>query len=172
LAGEAGFATAERADVAGRQVKIEKWTPAARAAISDVLDGTSTPKAKTKIGRRILSLVETLKKPAPEKLDPDDIPFGQPAQTAKKLLRTLAGNAADEPAAADEERFVVRPPNRFALLSLLIVGALLLFFVIYIAVPSATVYVTPRTDPISKVVNASLVANTTASVLPSFQPSF
>lgn len=165
LAGEAGFATAERADVVGRSVKIEKWTPATRADIADVLDGDGE-KPTGKIGRRVLSLIETPKKPAPEKIDPEDVPFGAPVASAKRLLKTLAGNAASEPAAASNERFVVRPPNRFAFLLLLAAAAALLFFVVYIAVPTATIYVTPRADPLAKTVNATLTSNATASVSP------
>jgi len=152
LAAEAGFATAERIQVEGKRVTIEHFKPATRTEIEQVIQ-TGKSKSAKGFGRRILQITETAKKKV-KQIAREDIPLANPTQGAKELWHKIAGGI--EEAGEGGQQFVVRAPSRGLLSALIIAAVLLLVFIMYIAVPTATIYVTPRADPISKVVNVTL----------------
>ncbi|MCF7846164.1 MAG: hypothetical protein K9L85_02910 [Candidatus Peribacteraceae bacterium] len=113
-----------------------------------------------KITRRKLKIVELASKVFPQlqKLSRDEIPLAKidPVSGAKKVWNRVAGAASVEELSEDGKSvLVVRAPSRRILFGLLAGAVALLFFIVYIAVPTATIYVTPRADPISKVVNVT-----------------
>lgn len=149
LAAEAGLATAEKLTVSGNHVELTDF---------------ATPEApREKLTRRELDIAET-PEIQPEKLERAEIPLAEPVGFFRRVWRVLAGEVAEVPVAAGEEPVLaLHSPSRVALFSLLTAAVALFFFIVYIAVPTATVYITPRTDPLTKVVNVTLAATPTAT---------
>ncbi|MCF7836178.1 hypothetical protein K9N08_01740 [Candidatus Gracilibacteria bacterium] len=149
LASEAGVATLE-------SLKPKKTTPK-----------PSPQNLSPKITRSKFKIIELANR-AKEKLQKiarDEIPFSnfRPLSAGKKVWSKFAGAAEiTEISENGEDHLVVRAPSRRILFSLLAGAAGLLFFIIYIAVPTATIYVTPRSDPISKVVNVNFTDRVTS----------
>lgn len=76
---------------------------------------------------------------------------------AKTLSRPPKGMKADKKKLKEEKsKFVVVAPNRHALVSLIIVSILILFTITYIALPGATIALTPKSDVIETSVNVTL----------------
>ncbi|MFA6457977.1 MAG: hypothetical protein WCV72_01125 [Patescibacteria group bacterium] len=146
-------------DEAGRRLAGE----AGLAALENMKAVGSSPKnlpasEPLKIVRRKFKIIELAAKVFPQlqKLSRDEIPLAKlsPISGAKKVWQRVAGAAALEEFSDDgKATLVVRAPSRRILFGLLAGAVALLFFIIYIAVPTATIYVTPRSDPLSKVVN-------------------
>lgn len=124
---------------------------------------------KNKITRKKFKIVELASK-AKEKLQQisrEEIPLANlnPLSGAKKVFSRFAGAAEVEEVQADgESHLVVRAPSRKILFALITGAIALLFFIVYIAVPTSTIYVTPRADPISKVVNVNLTDQVASGV--------
>ncbi|MFH0833953.1 MAG: hypothetical protein V2A63_01010 [Patescibacteria group bacterium] len=142
LAAEAGLAVMENLHAKKSELKN--------------LPATETPK----ISRRKFKIIELASKVFPklQKLNREDIPLANIdfAGGAKKVWKRISGAASVEEFADDgHSALIVRAPSRRILFGLLTGGVALLFFIVYIAVPTATIYVTPRADPLSKVVNVS-----------------
>lgn len=124
-------------------------------------DATSRNSVPPKITRKKFAIVQLASKVFPklQKISRDDIPLANLnfSRGAKRIWSRVAGVASVEEVSGDgESAFVVRPPSRRVLFVLLASATALLFFIVYIAVPTATIYVTPRADTLSKVVNVTL----------------
>ncbi|MFH0776016.1 MAG: hypothetical protein V1936_00175 [Patescibacteria group bacterium] len=119
---------------------------------------TSEPTALPKISRRKFKIIELAARvfPGLQKLSRDEIPLANlhPLKGAKKVWQRVSGATEIEEVAENGQRqLVVRAPSRKILFGLLTGAVALLFFIVYIAVPTASIYVTPRSDTLSKVVN-------------------
>lgn len=146
LAAEAGFVVAERVQTRGQE-----------STLFNVSQPELAP-AREKLGRKKLELKE-VETPESKPLAIDEIPMARLPQLSgfRKIWFRLAGGVAEvESEGESQARYVVRRPSGSLLFFLLASAAALLFFVIYIAVPSATVYLAPRADPIEKVVAVQL----------------
>ncbi|MDD3067212.1 MAG: hypothetical protein PHO48_05300 [Candidatus Gracilibacteria bacterium] len=152
LAAEAGLQAAEKVKLDGKNIAAKEIISAEEAVAKPV----------RKIQRKRLKIVEAFDslKEKLEKLSRDEIPMGKfrPAASAKKLWGKISGTIEEEDDASDSSaiHLIVKNPSRKVLFGLLGVAATLLFFIVYIAVPTATIYITPRADPFSKVVNITL----------------
>jgi len=80
-----------------------------------------------------------------------------------EILRKKRGRKDVEVTAIDSKKkpqqskkFVIVAPNRHAMISLISVSVLILLFIIYIALPGATIYVTPTASKLEKSVNIVL----------------
>lgn len=78
------------------------------------------------------------------------------------------------------KKFVIVAPNRHALISLISVSVLILLFIIYIALPGATIYITPTASKLEKSVNIVLadfdqnkaeLDTSSAHIIPSYSVS-
>ena len=117
---------------------------------------------KTVIGKKKFKITELVSRAAEkfQKLTRDEIPLANISSFsgAKKFFSKFAGaTEVQEISENGESHLVVRAPSHKILFSLIAGAVVLLFFIVYIAVPTATIYVTPRADPISKVVNVNFV---------------
>lgn len=163
-------------DAAGRELALEAGLAAAtsvtlkkgKTKAREPLD-SARGKQRTEIKRRKLKIVEVVSR-AKEKfqqLSRDDIPLARinPVTGVRKAWGRLAGTVGSVELAEDgsEGQLVVRAPSRKLLFLLLTGAAALLFFIVYIAVPTATIYVTPRADPLSKVVNVTFTNQVASS---------
>ncbi|MBU1089309.1 hypothetical protein KKF38_00745 [Patescibacteria group bacterium] len=147
LAEAAGISAIESLKIQ-KKLKIEK-SKAGRVEIK---------KSKFKIVELAFRAKEKL-----QQLSRDEIPFAnlRPISGAKKVWNKISGaTEIEEISGNGGQHLVVRAPSRKILFSLLAGAALLLFFIVYIAAPTVTIYVTPRADPISKVVNVNLTNRT------------
>ncbi|MBL4694449.1 hypothetical protein JKY72_03715 [Candidatus Gracilibacteria bacterium] len=68
----------------------------------------------------------------------------------------IKGKKAETKAKKERPRFAFNAPNRHALISLIVVSVSVLLMIIYIALPSATVYITPTASVLEKSVNITL----------------
>ncbi len=139
---------------------------AAGISVVESLKNQEKPKLKKlKTGRKkikkskfkIVELASCAKEKL-QQLSRDEIPLAnlRPIFGVKRIWSKISGaTGIEEISDGGEQRFVVRAPSHKILFSLLAGAAVLLFFIVYIAVPTVTIYVTPRTDPISKVVNVN-----------------
>ncbi len=74
----------------------------------------------------------------------------------KLLKRSVVEKKEKKKKKKRESRFVLVAPNRHAVISLVVVSVLLLLTITYIALPSATVVLTPKSNQIEKFVNITL----------------
>lgn len=158
LAAEVGLQAAEKVKLDGKNLAAKEIISAEEAVA----------KPARKIQRKRLKIVEAFDslKEKLEKLSRDEIPLGRfrPAASAKKLWGKISGEVAEEGNEEDTlAHLVVKNPSRKVLFGLLGVAATLLFFIVYIAVPTATVYITPRADPLEQVVNVTLKTTAAAN---------
>jgi hypothetical protein len=159
LAAEAGLSASEKVKLDGKSVIAKEIISPEEVAAQPI----------KKMKRRRMKIVEAFDslKEKLQELSRDEIPFGKfkPAAGAKKLWGKISGTIEEEEISADSgsAHLVVKNPSRRVLFGLLGVAVTLLFFIVYIAVPTATVYVTPRADPIAKVVNITLKSSAVAS---------
>lgn len=154
LAATAGFTTAVSARVHGKRVEVFREQQNSTAV---------EPTHQHRITRRRLSIVEstTAARAALQRLSRDEIPLAKinPVPRVQSLWKKVSGAPSTAEIAESESAtvsLIVRPPNRKLLVGLVAAATLLLFFIIYIAVPTATIYVVPRADPLTKVVNVTL----------------
>ncbi len=159
LAVEAGLSTAERVRIRGKQIRLEAFgSTVPFAATPNPKSATDQP---TRLGGRRLTITAAVGniKEKLRILSRDDIPLGQlnPAEKARAIWQRLAGGIVAETETADgSAHLVVRTPSRRALFGLITAAALLLFFIIYVAAPTATIYLNPRVNVITKTVNVTL----------------
>ena len=161
LAFEAGFDIAQSARFIGKSVRLTRHVPVSRAALRAALEN---PAATTRIGRRTLSLTETPKDPSLTPLDIDTIPLAKPSTFFQRIRHSLLGGVSD--ISESSQQFIVHAPSRTLLSALVVSAVLLLFFVLYIAVPTATIHLDPRADPLSRVVNVTLTSSFESQPLP------
>jgi hypothetical protein len=137
---------------------IESVRAAMTQSISESETKISSPQ---KITHKKLKIVETISKVTQKfkKLSRDEIPLGNfaPKQGIKKIWHWISGGVISKENETNSAEFIIRAPSRKLLFGLIVAAITLLVFIIYIAVPSATIYITPRADPISKVVNINLI---------------
>ncbi len=160
LALEVGLAAAERVKVRGKQIKLEALSAA--APFSATPNPTTTTGKPTRLGGRRLTITAAVGdlKAKLRVLARDEIPLGQfnPATRARAIWQRLAGSviAEETETAGGASHLVVRTPSRRALFGLITAAVLLLFFIVYVAAPTATIYISPRVDVISKTINVTL----------------
>ena len=160
LAAEAGLQAAEKVKLDGKNIAAKEIISAEEAIVKPV----------RKIQRKRLKIVEAFDslKEKLQQLSRDEIPMGKfrPAASAKKLWGKISGTVEeteDDSSDMVAAHLVVKNPSRKVLFGLLAVAATLLFFIVYIAVPTATVYITPRADPLEQVVNVTLKTTAAAN---------
>lgn len=104
---------------------------------------------------------------------PHRAPFGVFWDKICKLLRRRKRDAAREP-----QRVLLLAPNRQALFMLVVISALLLLVIAYIALPGATIYITPDTQPLTMAANvtladrekqAALLSDRSAHIIPAYR---
>lgn len=142
LAQRVGIEVYNKANTEGRpalfstEVDDEKLriTPL-RATVNEIDD-----EAPTRLLERKLSISEILRKVKGRK--PLDVSKIQNAQKKKEK--------------AKKSKFVIVAPNRHALIGLVAVSMAVLLFIVYIALPGATVYLTPAASVLEKSVNITL----------------
>lgn len=124
---------------------------------------------QTKIKQRKLDLASNSRKQEAKlkKVAREEIPFGKIdlakwRQVWQWLIQRFELRAADQ----EDASLVLKAPSRKFLVSLILLAFILLIFIVYIAVPTATIYITPRADPIRKVVNFNLVDGLTEVAQP------
>lgn len=107
-----------------------------RATVNAVEDETPT-----RLSERKLSISEILRK---RKSNKNNVEISQIQNTPKKKEKKA------------RPKFVIVAPNRHALIGLVAVSLVILLFIVYIALPGATVYLTPAASVLEKSVNITL----------------
>ena len=150
VAHEAGFSTASKithpAVSSQKKPELEEYQEA--------------PQLREKLGRRHLELTSAEDAADPTIIDRNDIPLAKLPKIGffRRLWVRISGGVESEEMADDGAmRYTVRRPSVVLLSALFVAAAALLFFIIYIAVPTATVYLSPRADPLSQVVSVQLL---------------
>jgi hypothetical protein len=95
-----------------------------------------------------------------QELSREEIPLAglQPTEKVKKVWDKISGKiTAAEQGEGGLARFVVHAPSRKILFGIIAAAFGLLLFIVYIAVPTATISITPRADALSKVVNTTFI---------------
>lgn len=105
-----------------------------KASVNETLDETPMRMAERKI-----SISEILRK----RKGKPDIDVSKISSEVKKQK-------------AKKSKFVIVAPNRHALIALVTVSVVILLFIVYIALPGATVYITPSASVLEKSVNITL----------------
>lgn len=125
-----------------------------KASVNSVED-----EAPTRLTERKLSISEILRKKRGRK----DVDITK-MESVKKVKK-------------ESSRFVLVTANRHALFAFLSVSTLILFFILYIALPGATIYITPSADKLEKSVNITLadyqknqaeIETSTSHIIPSY----
>lgn len=122
---------------------------------------------RAKLKRRILEIVQPQADPRLKKFAREEIPLGElDPSVFRRFWGWLRNRFQVQAAEQESNHLIVRAPNGQLLFGFILAALILLIFVVYIAVPTATIYITPRADPLNKVVNFSLIGSETVAVGP------
>jgi len=98
--------------------------------------------APTRITERKLSISDILRK--------------QNEKKSKKTINTEKTKINKKNKFSKKNKLVIINPNRHALIALIALSSIILLFIIYIALPGATIYITPSSTKLEKDVNITL----------------
>lgn len=101
--------------------------------------------APTRLKEKKLSISEILKKNK-----------GKKGDVGISKIRPFKSDSEKKKKKPDKPRFVIVAPNKHALIGLVAVSLAILLFIVYIALPGATVYLTPAASVLERSVNITL----------------
>ena len=101
--------------------------------------------APTRLKEKKISISEILKKKK-----------GKKGDVGISKIRPFKSDSEKRKKKADKPKFVIVAPNKHALIGLVAVSLAILLFIVYIALPGATIYLTPAASVLERSVNITL----------------